>query len=303
MTDKNLIIIGNGMVCDKLCKKLIDKNSNLRITVFGEEKIRAYDRVHLTDYLKLKTQEELFLTESDWYSENSIVLHLADPIIDINRLNKTVTSKKGHVSPYDYLVFATGSEAFVPHIKGIDKKGVFIYRTLEDLDLIRNYVTNARKGTVLGGGLLGLEAAKALHDLGIKESTVIEFAPRLMPRQIDEMASGVLQHQLRALGLQCLLQKSTTEIHGKESITGISFSDNSSIQTDILVISAGIKPRDELAKKIGLQTGQRGGIVVDSAMKTTDPSIYAIGECALFQDMIYGLVAPGYEMAEVVASG
>lgn len=303
MTAKNLIIIGNGMVCDKLCKKLIQKNSNLHITVFGEEQVRAYDRVHLTDYLKLKTKEELFLTENDWYSKNNIVLHLADPIIDINRLNKTVTSKKGHVAPYDYLVFATGSEAFVPQIKGIDKKGVFIYRTLEDLDLIRSYAANASKGTVLGGGLLGLEAAKALYDLGIKESTVIEFAPRLMPRQIDEMASGVLQHQLNSLGLQCLLQKSTTEILGKDCITGISFSDNSSIPTDILVISAGIKPRDELAKKIGLQTGQRGGIVVDNAMRTSNPSIYAIGECALFEDMIFGLVAPGYEMAEVLASG
>src|SRR5690606_18943761 len=155
---------------------------------------------------------------------------------------------------------------------------------------------------VIGGGLLGLEAAKALVDLGMEETTVIEFAPRLMPRQIDDTASTVLQHKLNELGLTCLLQKSTNELVGNERLTGISFQDGSYLDSDILIISAGIRPRDELAKKIGLATGDRGGILVNAQMQTSDGSIYAIGECALFKDMIYGLVAPGYEMAEVAAS-
>jgi nitrite reductase (NADH) large subunit len=183
----------------------------------------------------------------------------------------------------------------------VEKQGVFIYRTIEDLEFISDWAKKAKKGAVIGGGLLGLEAAKALLDLGIIDIQVIEFAPRLMPRQIDDAGSALLQSKLENLGLTILTSKNTTSIAGEVAINRMDFSDNTSIEVDMLVISAGIKPRDELAKAAGLQTGGRGGIVVNDQLQTSDPDIFAIGECALHEGMIYGLVAPGYEMADVVA--
>lgn len=302
MKDKTIVIIGNGMVGHKFCEKLRQKTKTLNIIVFCEEPIHAYDRVHLTDYLKKSSVDELFLSKIDWYFENNIQIHLNDPVINVNTEEKHVLSLHGKQTNYDFLVFATGSAAFVPTIPGIEKEGVFLYRTIEDLELIKNYAHGAKSGAVMGGGLLGLEAAKALVDLGIAETSVIEFAPRLMPRQIDEPASKALQTKLAELGLICLLQKSTNKLLGEQKLTGISFTDGSTLETDILIISAGIRPRDEIAKKIGLTVGSRGGIVVNRQMQTSDPCIYAIGECALIDEMIYGLVAPGYEMAEIAAS-
>ncbi|WP_398453167.1 nitrite reductase large subunit NirB [Sphingobacterium thalpophilum] len=302
MERKKIVIVGNGMVGNKICEKLRLKSADLQITVFAEEPIRAYDRVHLTDYFKISSLEELFLSKNEWYAENNIKIHLNDPVVDVNLNKKEVVSLKGEAVPYDYLVFATGSAAFVPPIPGVEKEGVFLYRTVEDLELIKAYAVRARKGAVMGGGLLGLEAAKALVDLGISETAVIEFAPRLMPRQIDDSASALLQSKLAGLGLSCLLQKSTRELLGDGRLTGIAFQDGSVLETDLLVISAGIRPRDELARKAGLSVGERGGILVNAQMQTSDPAVYAIGECALVNDMIYGLVAPGYEMAEIAAS-
>ncbi|PRD53985.1 nitrite reductase large subunit NirB [Sphingobacterium gobiense] len=302
MNTKKVVVIGNGMVSHKFCEKLTTKSRNFKLIVFGEEPIRAYDRVHLTDYFGNKTLDDLFLSKNEWYEENNIDLYLNDPIVHIDVEKKCIHSKKDIQIDYDYLILATGSAAFVPPIPGVDKEGVFLYRTIEDLDQIKAYASTANKGTVIGGGLLGLEAAKALVDLGIKESAVVEFAPRLMPRQIDDMASSILQNKLQALGLTCFLQKSTTQILGENKITGLAFADGSQLDSDILIISAGIKPRDELAKAAGLAIGPRGGIVVDENMRTSDPHTFAIGECALYNEMIYGLVAPGYEMAEVAAT-
>lgn len=302
MGDKIIVVIGNGMVGHKFCEKLLAKTDVFKLIVFGEESIRAYDRVHLTDYFKKSGVNDLYLSDLTWYHENNIDLHLNDPIIAIDTAQKSVQSKHGVRVSYDFIVFATGSAAFVPPIPGIDKEGVFLYRTIEDLDRIKEYAVHARKGAVIGGGLLGLEAAKALVDLQIKETAVVEFAARLMPRQIDDAASATLQNKLHSLGLNCLLHKSTTQILGDTKVAGLAFSDETSVEADILIISAGIKPRDELAKVVGLATGHRGGIVVDENMRTSDPSIFAVGECALYNEMIYGLVAPGYEMAEIAAS-
>src|SRR5690606_33342694 len=185
----------------------------------------------------------------------------------------------------------------------VDKQGVLVYRTIEDLELMTDYAKKAKKGAVIGGGLLGLEAAKAMLDLGITDTRVIEFAPRLMPRQIDDAGSRMLQSKLEELGLRIHTSTSTTEIFGEPAMKGLRFTDGTELEADMLVISAGIRPRDELAVAAGLEVGPRGGIVVDERLQTTDNSIYAIGECALYKGMIYGLVAPGYEMAEVVVSG
>ena len=297
-----IVVIGNGMVGYKICEKLLKKSSNFDIVVFGEEQHRAYDRVHLSEFFNGKSVDDLALSTHDWYIENGIKLHLNDPVVSIDRDSKTVHSVKGYAQCYDYLVLATGSSAFVPNIPGIEKDGVFVYRTIEDLELIRSFGRHVKRAAVIGGGLLGLEAAKALLDLGVKETHVIEFAPRLMPRQIDHAGSQMLQSKLQQLGVQIHLNKSTTGIEGNGKIECLEFADNSHLPIDMLVISAGIKPRDELAKTAGLQLGARGGIVINEQCRTSDEYIFAIGECALYNGMIYGLVAPGYEMAEVVAS-
>lgn len=299
-----IIVVGNGMVSYKFCEKLIAKGNaaSFDITIFGEEIRPAYDRVHLSEFFSGKSADDLLMAPASWYEENNITLHTGDPIQQIDRSNKTVHSFKGVTQTYDVLILATGSSAFVPPIPGVEKDGVFIYRTIEDLEMMTAYAKKAKTGAVIGGGLLGLEAAKAMIDLGITDTHVIEFAPRLMPRQIDEAGSNILKAKLQSLGLKIHTSKNTAEITGNGCIDGILFSDDTNIDVDMLVISAGIKPRDELARLSGLEVGTRGGIVVNNELQTTDPSIYAIGECALFEGMVYGLVAPGYEMADVVAS-
>lgn len=301
---RKIVVVGNGMVGYKFCEKLVNKDvsKQCEIVVFGEEIRPAYDRVHLSEYFAGKTAEDLTMAPAEWYAKNGIRLILSDPIVDIDREAKTVRSHHGIVEDYDYLVMATGSGAFVPPIPGVEKDGVFVYRTIEDLDLMQSHARKATKGAVIGGGLLGLEAAKALLDLGLKEVHVVEFASRLMPRQIDDAGSRVLQAKLETLGLQIHLSKNTQEIAGDGVIEFMQFADGSRLDVDMLVISAGIKPRDEVAKVAGLEVGTRGGIVVNNALQTSDPNIFAIGECALAHQMIYGLVAPGYEMAEVVAT-
>jgi nitrite reductase (NADH) large subunit len=292
------------MVGYKFCEKLSAKNTGnkFEIIVFGEENRPAYDRVHLSEFFSGKSAENLSLAPVDWYLSHHIQLHLGDPVQKIDRLHKIIYSYKGMVVPYDYLILATGSSAFVPPIPGIEKDGVFIYRTIEDLELMKAWAKKSKKGTVIGGGLLGLEAAKAMLDLGITDTQVIEFAPRLMPRQIDEAGSQLLQSKLEALGLAVHTSRNTAAILGESAVSGLSFADGSSLETDMLVISAGIKPRDELAKTAELAIGPRGGIVVNDFLQTSDPHIYAIGECALHHNMIYGLVAPGYEMADAVVA-
>lgn len=304
-TNTHIVVIGNGMVGYKFCEKLLAKKKNdqeFMLTVFGEEPRVAYDRVHLSEYFAGKTADDLTMASKEWYEENNIRLFLSDPVVDIDTQEKLVRSHHGHVVHYDYLIMATGSGAFVPSIPGVEKDGVFVYRTIEDLELIQSYARKAKRGAVLGGGLLGLEAAKALLDLGLEEAHVVEFASRLMPRQIDDAGSKILQNQLESLGLNIHLAKSTQEIVGDDCIKGMQFVDNSFLDVDMLVISAGIRPRDELAKIAGLETHPRGGIIVDNGLRTSDPYIFAIGECALAHHMIYGLIAPGYEMADVVAS-
>jgi len=302
MNKLKIIVIGNGMVGYKFCEKLISKSDAFKLIVFGEEPRRAYDRVHLSEYFNGKTADDLYMSTESWYEEHDIDLYFNNPIVGVDRNLKTVRTSNGDIYGYDFLVFATGSAAFVPNIEGIEKEGVFVYRTIDDLDLIADYSKKAKTATVIGGGLLGLEAAKALIDLGIAETSIVEFAPRLMPRQIDLAGSEMLKSMLTELGLQIHLNKNTSRIEGDKSITGLKFTDDSELAADMLVISAGIKPRDELARFCGLEVGTRGGILVDDRMQTNDPCVFAIGECALHAEMIYGLIAPGYEMAEVLAT-
>ena len=300
---KTVVVVGNGMVGHRFCERLLefDTAKNCNIVTFCEEPRPAYDRVNLTKYFEHRKADKLALTTCDWYRDNGITLHLGDRAVEIDRARKIVRSARGQEIAYDVIVLATGSIPFVPPVPGVDKKGVFVYRTIEDLELIIGYGNSVKKAAVIGGGLLGLEAAKATYDLGL-ETHVVEFAPRLMPRQIDDAGSKVLVGKINALGVQVHLNKNTKEILGNGKVEGMSFADGAGLDVKMIVVSAGIKPRDDLARSAGLMVGQRGGVVVDDHLRTSDPDIYAIGEVALYGGMIYGLVAPGYEMAEIAAS-
>lgn len=305
---KTIIVIGNGMVGYKFCEKLVatENRNDFNIIVFGEEPRRAYDRVHLSEFYAGKSAEDLSMSSASWYEENDIELHISELITEINREQKTIANHRGDTYSYDYLVLATGSSAFVPPIPGVEKEGVFVYRTIEDLEAIESYANRLKaqgktQAAVLGGGLLGLEAANAVKELGL-EAHVVEFAPRLMPRQLDQGGSDMLQATIEDLGLKIHVSKQTEYIQGEKAIEGLQYIDGTELKIDMLVISAGIRPRDEVAKECGLETGLRGGVIVDNTMKTSDPSIFAIGEVALYNNMIYGLVAPGYEMADIAVS-
>ncbi len=292
------------MVGYKFCQKMADLKATemYDIVVFGEENRPAYDRVHLSSYLEHFDASKLEMTHSSWYQENGIELIIGDAIIDIHTENKTVLSHNGIKKEYDTLVLATGSKAFVPDIDGIQKEGVFVYRTIEDMDKIVAYAKNIKNATVLGGGLLGLEAAKAVLDLNLK-THVVEFAPRLMPRQLDELGSNVLKDKLLKIGIkELLLNKSTKLLYGKDKLEKLIFSDDTELETEMLVISAGIVANDYLAKIAELKLGVRGGVVVNEYLQSSNPNIYAIGEVACFENMIYGLVAPGYDMATALAN-
>ncbi len=299
---KTVVVIGNGMVGHRFCERLVefDIKRNWQIITFGEEPRPAYDRVNLTKYFEHRAAEKLSLSEPGWYEKNGVTLHTGDRIIEIDREKKRIRSANGREISYDVVVLSTGSAPFVPAVPGVDKKGVFVYRTICDLEKIIDYGQKVKKAAVIGGGLLGLEAAKAAYDLGL-ETHVVEFAPRLMPRQIDETGSKVLVGKINALGVQVHLNKNTKEILGNGKVEGMSFADGGELDVKMIVVSAGIKPRDELARTCSLMVGQRGGVVVDDHLRTSDPDIFAIGEVALYGGMIYGLVAPGYEMAEIVA--
>ncbi len=303
---KTIIVVGNGMVGYKFCEKFVAKeeSKNYKVIVFGEEPRPAYDRVHLSEFFENQDAKALEMAPAEWYTENDIELIVNERVTDIHKTTKKIITAKDREFSYDYLVLATGSSAFVPPIKGVEKEGVFVYRTIEDLEGMLDYASKLKsknanaKAAVLGGGLLGLEAGKAVMDMGL-EPHIVEFAPKLMPRQLDSRSSQVLQLKLESIGLNIHLSKATNQILGDKSIVGMEFGEDDVLDVEMLIISAGIRPRDELGKTCDLEMGVRGGIVVNNKMQTSDESIYAIGEVALYNQMIYGLVAPGYDMAGV----
>ena len=301
-TRMTTVVIGNGPVGHRFCEKLVefDGGRDYRLVTFCEEPRPAYDRVHLTSYFSHRDPGKLAMARLDWYRDNGIEIHVGDRAARIDRTRRVVVSQKGWEVPYDRVVLATGSRPFVPPIAGVDKRGVFVYRTIEDLDAIIDYARHARTCAVIGGGLLGLEAAKAAYDLGL-QTHVVEFAPRLMPRQIDDAGSQLLVRKIEDLGVQVHLQRSTKSISGNGKVDGMLFSDGVHLEVDMVIVSAGIRPRDELAKDCGLEVGQRGGVSVNDNLQTSDPDIYAVGEAALHRGMVYGLIAPGWDMAEIAA--
>ncbi|MCL4255879.1 MAG: FAD-dependent oxidoreductase, partial [Anaerolineae bacterium] len=299
-----IVVVGNGMVGHKFIELMVKQGATetYEIITFCEESRLAYDRVNLSSYFSGNSAAALSLVQPNFYDENGIHVYIGDRVAHIDRTAKIVTSANGVQIAYDKLVLATGSYPFVPPIKGNDAPGTFVYRTLDDLDAIQAYAAHVQIGVVVGGGLLGLECANALKNLGLT-THVVEFAPRLMPMQLDTVGGMVLRQKIEALGVAVHTSKSTTEIvtdeHGR--VEKMRFADGSELQTDLIVFSAGIRPRDELARQCQLALGERGGIVIDDRCCTSDPDIFAIGECAVYENRVFGLVAPGYQMAGVVA--
>jgi len=303
MTRVKLVIVGNGMVGQRFLEQLVSRMDGAmpEVTVFCDERRPAYDRVQLTRFFSGTSPSELNLVPAGFFEQHGIAFRLGDKALAIDRTRKLVRSARGHKLPYDTLVLATGSYPFVPEVAGAEWPDCFVYRTIEDLEAIRAAAGNAQVGTVIGGGLLGLEAAKALHDLGMK-THVVEFAPRLMSVQLDDSGGRLLRRKIEALGVSVHTSKLTKEVvPGAERRHKLIFADGSALETDLIVFSAGIRPRDQLARDAGLAVGERGGIVVNDHCQTNDPNIYALGECALWSGRVYGLVAPGYQMAEVAA--
>ena len=249
MSTQNIVVIGNGMVGCKFCARLIEKDADkqFNIITFCEEPRPAYDRVHLSEYFSGKTAEDLMLQPLQWYEENGITIHLEDKAVKIDRVAKKVISAKGVEVSYDKVIMATGSLPFVPPVPGIDKQGVFVYRTIEDLEGMMEHGKSASKAAVIGGGLLGLEAAKAAQDMGL-ETHVVEFAPRLMARQVDEAGGEILKDIIESRDIQVHLSKATTLIRGEDAVAGMEFKDGSELEVDMIIVSAGIRPRDDLAR-------------------------------------------------------
>ena len=297
-----IVVVGHGMVGHKFLESLAESGlRNAEVTVLCEEPRPAYDRVHLSEYFAGKTAEDLSVVEAGFFERTGFKLRLAARAVAIERRDRTVTTADGEVLPYDKLVLATGSTPFVPPIPGRDRDKCFVYRTIEDLEGMKAAGAKSRTGVVVGGGLLGLECAKALRDMGL-QTHVVEFAPRLMAVQVDEGGGRILRHKIEALGVSVLTSRSTVKIvDGAEHRHRMVFEDGSYHETDMIVFSAGIRPRDELARQCVLAIGPRGGVVIDDHCRTSDHHVYAIGECASWNEQTFGLVAPGYDMARVAA--
>ena len=302
MSKVRLAIIGNGMVGHRFIEDLLDKSdaANFDITVFCEEPRIAYDRVHLSSYFSHHTAEELSLVREGFYEKHGIKVLVGERAITINRQEKVIHSSAGRTVFYDKLIMATGSYPWIPPIKGSDTQDCFVYRTIEDLNAIESCARRSKRGAVVGGGLLGLEAAGALKNLGI-ETHVIEFAPMLMAEQLDQMGGEQLRRKIESMGVRVHTSKNTLEIvqEGVEARKTMRFADGSELEVDFIVFSTGIRPRDKLATQCGLDVAPRGGIVINDSCQTSDPDIYAIGECASWNNRVFGLVAPGYKMAQV----
>ncbi len=297
-----LLIIGNGMVSWRLCQQLVERgvHESRRIIVFGEEPQAAYDRVNLTKFFELDSSEELLLAPRDWYARNDITLHSGRRILKLDTQQKLVVDDVGEEHAYGDCVLATGSSPYVPPIEGSDADNVFVYRTIEDIERIKQAAESSKSGVVIGGGLLGLEAAQVLKDFGL-QTCIVQAANTLMSRQLNEDGGSYLLREVAELGMSMRLTTNTQRIIPTSAGLELEFNKGEPLSADLVVIATGIKPRDELAVDAGLSTATRGGIIVNNRLQTDDPNVYAIGECASHKGKVYGLVAPGYEMADALA--
>jgi nitrite reductase (NADH) large subunit len=302
ITKDDIVVIGNGMVGHHFVQQLRDQSPNSSIRVLSGEARLAYDRVHLSEFFSGKTPDDLAMTTPENYASLNISFHTNAWVTDIDKVKKIVSTKAGQQFCYDKLVLATGSYPFVPPIVGSEQEHCLVYRTIEDLYDIQASAQTSKIGVVVGGGLLGLEAANALKEAGL-ETHVVEFATQLMAVQLDISGGRLLRDKITALGVTVHTEKATQEIvAGRDCRYRMNFADGTFLETDMILFSAGIRPSDALARAHHLRIGERGGIVINNYCLTSDENIYAVGECALWDQRIFGLVAPGYSMARAAVS-
>jgi nitrite reductase (NADH) large subunit len=318
MTKQRLVVVGNGMAAlaclEEIYRRGGPPQADFEVTVFGAEREVNYNRILLSDVLSgKKTGEEIVLNPLAWYAERGIRLHLGEPVAHLDVENRTVRSAGGIEAAYDRLLLAMGSVPFIPPIKGVEKPGVFTYRSLEDVRVIRDRASRSQHALVIGGGLLGLEAARALAELGL-EVTVAHLMDRLLEMQLDGPAAAILRRQIEELGIRVLLGHCADEIlparppsgpgqatgGGNGTIEGVHFTNGTAREADLVLISTGIRPNVAVAQKGGLEV--RRGVVVNDYLETSVPGIYAVGECVEHRGKTYGLVAPIYEQAKAAAA-
>ncbi|MET7279228.1 nitrite reductase large subunit NirB [Kribbella sp. NPDC005582] len=307
---RHVVVVGGGMVAHRLVEALRARDTEVqwRITVLAEEPRLPYDRVALTSYFSGRDPHDLALGDPELWDDPAVVLRKGVQVTAIDTTGKSVTTARGESIAYDELVLATGSSAFVPPVKNSDAQGCFVYRTIDDVAALRVYVERLKSerdqvnGVVVGGGLLGLEAAGALRALGAA-TTVVEFAPRLMPLQVDEGGGSALARLIRGLDVDIRLSTATTRVKltSQGAAKAMAVAEGPDLPADVVVFATGVRPRDELARAAGLEIGERGGVIVDEACRTSTPGVWAIGEVACIEGRVWGLVAPGNTMAEIVA--
>ncbi len=304
---RRLVVVGAGMVAHRLVEALTDRDADgaWTVEVYGEEPSAPYDRVGLTSYFEGRAPEDLLLGTPDLWTREGVTLHRGSAVLGLDTEARRVVLADGE-APYDALVLATGSSAFVPPVAGVELPGVYAYRTLEDVVALQGWVTaldrgRPLRGAVVGGGLLGLEAAGALTKLGVA-TTVVEFAERLMPMQVDVAGGEALRRIISGMGVEIRTATATARLHAGATgaVSGMEFVGGEVLDVDVVVFATGIRPRDELGRAAGLPVGERGGIVVDDTCRTVAADVYAVGEVACIAGRTWGLVGPGYAMAELV---
>ncbi|MGH7222137.1 MAG: FAD-dependent oxidoreductase, partial [Gemmataceae bacterium] len=297
-----MVVVGTGMAGAKVAEEVLARAPDrYHIRLFGAEPHGTYNRILLSGVLGgHQDPRQLWLNPLDWYENRGIHVHAGVRVETIDCRRQVVAGGGGKVEePYDVLVLATGSRPFVPPMEGTRQQGVFVFRTLDDCAAISTYAQDCDRAVVIGGGLLGLEAARGLLSHGL-EVTVVEAAPHLMVQQLDAAGGELLKRKLEAMGVQVLLKTVTTHLLGENGrVCGLRFQDGSTLETDMVVLSCGIRPNVEEAKAAGLAVEK--AIVVDDQLRTSDPSIFAVGECAQHRGRLYGLVDPVYEQARVLA--
>ncbi len=300
MEPKHLVVVGNGMAGMACVDAILKRKPNFKITVLSEEPYYNYNRIFLSAVLSgEKSVEEIYINTKEWYDRHHITLCQGVRAIDADPKKKFVYTEDGISFPYDLLLLATGSTPFIPPIEGVNKKGVFTFRNMKDTEEIMKQCETAKEAVVIGGGLLGLEAARGILNRGVKV-TVVHLMERLMDVQLDEIGGQFLKREIEKLGITVLLSKSTTKFFGHDRVESVMFKDGQVVPADMVVMACGIRPNIELAKKAGLEVNR--GIVVNDFLETSDPSIFAVGECVEHAGKVYGLVAPLYDQGKVLAA-
>ena len=298
---RKLVVIGNGMAGMKVVEELLGISGQpYDVTVFGAEPVPNYNRILLSPMLAgEKRFDDIVLNPVEWYRDNGVTLHLGDPVVAIDRIRRRVRSRSGIEADYDRLLLATGSNPIVLPVPGKDLPGVVTFRDLQDVNVMLEAARTHKKAVVIGGGLLGLEAANALLKQGMSV-TVVHLLQTLMERQLDPVAAQLLKQSLEKRGLRFHMPAKTAAILGTDRVRGVQFADETIIEADLVVMAAGIRPNTDLARAAGLRCDR--GVLVNDTMQTFDPCVYAVGECVQHRNNTYGLVAPLYEQASVCAT-